>query len=164
MATDDGTTIDDDKGYRELLGQIDIMKGSPHVDVGFFAGNDPAGNDGDLSIAEYMFINEVGTSDGTIPERPVFAQTTDGERKTMQQLLDLGIMRIAIGKSTVSKVLTLAGMEFQGKLRQGIVDFDTPENKMSTQIKKGGSPDRPVDNPLFDKGTAASAVTFEVKE
>lgn len=157
-------TIDKDKGYQAFMGQLEILGDSPSVDVGFFAGNKPDGGaDGDLSIAEYMFINEVGTDDGTIPARPVMGQTADTKRAEMERMIDQGLNRIALGKSDAKKELTIIGMTYQGKLREGIVDFDSPPNAESTQFKKGGSTGRMVDNPLFDLGSAANGVQFEVK-
>jgi hypothetical protein len=158
------TTIEKDKGFQALMGQIDIMGNGPRVEVGFFAGNKPDGAaDGDLSIAEYMFVNEVGTDDDTIPARPVMGATADAERASVERMIDDGLNRIALGKADVKKVLTLVGMTYQGRLREAIVDWSDPPNAESTQFKKGGQTGRMIDNPLFDLGTAANSVQFQVK-
>ena len=65
------TTTERDRGYSQVIGQLKLLEKSPKVDVGYFSGGGESTEDGPVSVAEYMFINETGTTDGTIPPRPV---------------------------------------------------------------------------------------------
>lgn len=157
MASKKAQTIEVDKGFTELMGQIDIMRGAPHVAVGFFGGNDPGGGGEGLSIAEYMFVNEVGTDDGNIPPRPVMADTADAEKQAMDQMFAKSLIKVAKGKSTIKRELTKIGVVYSGKLKVAITDFDEPPNAPATIAQKG------ADNPLIDTGTARNAVTWELR-
>lgn len=155
MAND---TIDNDKQFRQLMGQMEIMATGPHVDVGFFAGAKAESGEGDpVSVAEYMYINEVGTFD--IPARPVMAQTGDIERNgSTGALVASESVAVASGKASVERALTLIGIHYKGQLQKAIHAFSSPANAPATIEKKGAN------NPLVDTGTAANAITFEVKD
>lgn len=149
-------TIDKDKGYKRIMGQMDLMKKAPHVVVGFFAGDNPEGGDqSELSVADYMWLNEVGTID--IPERPVMGETTDAVRPEVEAMLKRELEAIIQGRSTVEGALTKVGIKFKAELQKAITDFNDPANAESTIDQKG------ADNPLIDTGTARNAVSFEVR-
>lgn len=158
-------TREEDYGFKKFMDEMNKVESGPSVEVGFFSGSGgtPAADPAGPSIAEYMFINEFEAKDGARPARPVMAETADAQDTKIQSEIRKGAIRIAKGETTVEKVLTLIGVQYTGDLKKAIVAFSDPPNALSTQIKKGGSPDRPIDNPLFEGGTAMNAVTWKVE-
>jgi len=147
-------TIDKDKGYKRIMGQMDLMRKAPHVAVGFFAGESP-GDQGELSVADYMWLNEVGTVD--IPERPVVGETTDAVAPEIEAMLKRELEAIIQGRSTVEGALNKVGIKFKAELQKAITSFSDPGNAESTIEQKGS------DNPLIDTGTARNAVSYQVR-
>lgn len=140
------STKDIDFGYAHIMGQIDLFKKAPTVEVGYF----------NEAIAQYMYFNEVGTFN--IPARPVMAHTVESQEATIRALIDSEFIKILDKKSTIKAGLTKVGIKFQGALKRGIIDFNTPPNAAVTVMNKGSN------NPLVDTGAAVNSVMFEVTE
>ena len=158
-------TITRDRGYQRVMDVIGLLEGSPHVAVGFFSGGASSLSDEEkagLSPAEYMFINEVGTDDGDIPPRPAMATTADEQSSRLHRILGGEIPKMALGRSSVKKALTLVGIEFRNELTKAVHAWHSPPNALTTQIQKG-SEENPEDNPLVDTGTAVNSIQWEVR-
>lgn len=152
LITGDKYTKIADKGYGELIDQLEHIEGEPEVTIGFYAGNNSEGSEG-MSIAEYMYINEVGTEE--IPARPLQADTADKFADEMYEFIMDGLQGIAEGDLTIEALLHEVGIKYQGILKKEQVAWDDPPNAPETVEEKG------EDNPLIDDSVAVNAIKYK---
>ena len=121
------------------------------VEVGFF---ESAKYDDGTPVAYIAAIQEFGTEDGHIPERPYFRQAISRAEDELPTLLaDLADDDTA----TIPQVAgDLIGLRVQNLIQERIAQLQEPELAESTVKRKGS------DKPLIDTGTLQTAVTFHV--
>lgn len=144
---------------------------NPDIDVGFFA---TARYDDGTYVATVAAINEHGTADRTIPERPFF-------RLALNDVPD-GIYYIVkryINRKTLRVTIPLAnriGNYVRGAVVKSIVDLDRPANAPSVKAAKlqkatkanrkkssKGGKFAGIATPLIDSGVMRDSVAYRVQ-
>lgn len=144
--------IDRDKGYRRVIRTINALARGPAVEVGFFE-EGPAGEG--LTIVEIATVNEFGTEDGHVPERPFMRGTIDahGARYTKELA---GAVAHALDGADLESELETIGLGAVGDVQTTITELRDPPNAPSTIARKGS------DNPLIDTGRMRASVRHRV--
>lgn len=146
--------VDRDLGWKALREAV-AKSGPTAAKVGILEEAGAHERSVDLTVAQVAAVNEYGTSDGHIPERPAWRNALDGAKdritKTLQraagELLDGVPVTTAFGK---------VGLFGQALIRRGIDALTTPPNAPRTIAQKGSS------KPLIDTAQTRNAVTFAV--
>ena len=119
--------------------------------VGFIGGQYPDGT----SLAEVAAVQNYGSPEQGIPERPFFGQAVSVMRQDLPRVL---LKVVDPATLTVSeKEGRIIGRWAVNVIRQRIADLEQPPNAPSTLKEKEGK------NPLVDSGTLSAGVTFELR-
>lgn len=145
-----------DKGADAFNKLINSVTAGNEAVSGFMDATAAAPN-GELSIAEYMLVNEFGSDDGKIPARPFMAQAFEKNYKRYQGIVEKSLKHIATGKITLDQLLQRLSIEGHNDIKTSIRDGDFKPNSEFTIAKKGSS------RPLIQYGTARQSVTFRVR-
>lgn len=114
------------------------------------------GKDTTLDLGEVAAINEFGSKDGRIPERPAWRSGLGHGAKDFNRLNRVNLRLIALGLKTIEQALGELGQMGAGRVKTEIADGDFVENAPSTIAKKGSS------HPLIDTGQEKNSVTYLV--
>ena len=95
-----------------------------HVAVGF-----PDGSDSDIILRAY--VNEFGTQDGTVPERPFLRNAMGGNVARLRRLGRDAVKAILDGRITEQVALSRIGLEAQGLVQEEITDLRDPPKTAS---------------------------------
>lgn len=120
----------------------------PHLD----ADGKPTG----LTLGETARINEFGTEDGVIPERPAWRLGLAHGQKEFNRLNELNLHLVAMGRKPLERALGELGAMGAARVKTEIRDGDFAPNAPSTVAKKGSS------HPLIDTGQEKQSVTWEI--
>lgn len=146
-----------DLGFNKILQQLRIMQRS-EVAVGIVGAEAQAKHpESDLTLAEVAAINEYGSDDGHVPERPAHRNCAEDNRDEIAKNTQGAITAVLSG-ATANAVMDRLGVWYTGKVKQAIRDFSTPANAPAT-IKQKKS-----DNPLIDTGRTRNSVTHVVRK
>jgi hypothetical protein len=148
-------TTDTDKGRQKILKQFDKHNGSV-VDVGFFFGD--VDKETGFPIAAIAAVNEYGSQDGRIPERPFMRNTLNNNKAKYRALLRKLVAEVAVGTLTNAQALERFGAIVKSDIQREITALRTPANADSTVAQKG------FDNPLINEGTMRKSVDYKVSE
>ena len=124
-----------------FLRQAKSAKSVKSVEVGYFStAKYPDGT----PVAFVAVVNEFGTKNGRIPERPSFRNAIRGAGKDLTPILVANInpKTMALDVKTAGKI----GLAMQGRIQRSITTLRTPANAPSTIAAKKSS------NPLLDTG------------
>lgn len=154
---------DSSKGYDELKAKINRFKAKPGVQIGVLRedmGKPYLGHRGALStIGEVAFINEFGSVDGKIPERPFIRGYFDGYTDDIKAQLSLTVRRILLDKGDMFSEFDRLGRWATAGMQRNITDGGKPAfvpNAPMTIRLKGSS------KPLVDTGQLWSTITHKV--
>ena len=130
-------------------------KDGPDVEVGFFAtAKYPDGT----PVALVAAVNEFGTDDGHIPERPFFRNAIRKGKEPVREVLAENLTH-ENGYALDRRTLELVGHQLTAEIKKSIVTLRDPPNAPSTIKAKGSA------NPLIGKtSTMILAVTHRVVE
>ena len=112
-----------------------------------------------LTILEIAVINEFGSADGKIPERPFLRGWFDENRQVIRERFGLLMRSVVKGERTKEEILELVGLWCVGQIQAYIArrgDGNYRENAQRTIDRKGSS------TPLVDTGVMRSSITYRV--
>lgn len=112
-------------------------------------------NEDGLFLATIGAINDLGTSDGRIPERPWMRGWFDSNKDKIQKVMKKLSGQLLDQKINVQKALMLLGEWATNELKKEITNLRQPPNAPSTIRKKKSS------NPLIDTGRMRNSVTHK---
>jgi hypothetical protein len=122
--------------------------------------DDPkVGHDGvsiGLTLGETALINEFGSDDGRVPERPAFRLGLAHGQDDFNRLNRVNLRRVASGTMTLDQALGQLGEMGVARVKTEILDGDFEPNAPSTIARKGSS------HPLIDTAQEKQSVTWEV--
>ncbi len=147
---------DRDRGFAELMKVVAESAGGAYVKVGVLGDERPAGSN--LSTAEIAAVNEFGTTDGRIPERPAFRSTFEEQREHLTEDARRLILGWIDGKISIKVGLEAMGAKLVAAVRKKITSGAgvPPPNAPSTIRAKGSS------RPLVDTGHMINSITSAV--
>lgn len=111
---------------------------------------------GQLTLGDTARINEFGTEDGRVPERPAWRQGLKGGAPDFNRLNRVNLARVAQGKIPLETALGQLGAMGASKVREEILDGEFTPNAPSTIARKGSS------HPLVDTAQEKNSITWEV--
>lgn len=130
------------------------------ADAGFYEGAEG------FSIADVAIVNEFGSDDGVIPERPAHRTAFRENQVSIKNSLAASVRLIVNGTNSTKIALKKVGVWYEGVVREYIDNWIDPPNAISTQIAKGRKKQLPpgseVDDPLVDSGRMKGAVNHKV--
>lgn len=122
--------------------------------------DDPAlSSDGqftDQTLGEVARINEFGTQDGHVPERPAWRMGLAHGQKDFNRLNKINLRLVTEGKKSLRQALDALGLMGAAKVKTEILDGNFEPNAPSTIAQKGSS------HPLIDTAQEKNSVTWEV--
>lgn len=133
---------------KPILRELNKLMGSA-IEVGIF------GESGS-EILLRATVNEFGAPSVNIPERSFIRAGYDRYKSTFRQEMISIIPAVVQGRISAERVLDILGESFVTKIRQYLIELDTPPNAESTIRKKGSS------NPLIDTGQMRDSITYRV--
>jgi len=128
--------------------------GVKSVDVGIFAG---AKYEDGTPVALVAVVNEFGSEDGVIPERPAIRNANKSNEDNLIKIIKNNVdpETMVIDPVTAGKV----GQSQEAATKKSIVDLSDPPNAPSTLKAKA-----PKANPLVNKGTYVRSITNKVNK
>lgn len=118
------------------------------------------------TIADAALVNEFGSDDGVIPERPAHRTAFSENQVSIKNRLAASVRLVSDGVKTPKQALDGVGLWYVDLIREYIDNWTDPPNAISTQIAKGRKKQLPrgtrVDNPLVDTGRTKNAITHKV--
>ncbi|WP_148053523.1 hypothetical protein [Pseudomonas brassicacearum] len=111
-----------------------------------------------LTIATVAAVNNFGSADGVIPERPFLGPAIEKGAPQYQRLAEVMIPKILSGEMTLRTLLEQMGNLAEGHIKQEITDLRTPPNAASTIAAKGS------DNPLIDTGALRQSIRYVIDD
>lgn len=109
-----------------------------------------------FTLVDVAIVNEFGSEDGHIPERPAHRQTYNAKRNDLKKRIAGSVRLIAEGKVDTGTQLDRLGLWYTGELKDTIRQFNDPPNAPSTVRQKGAN------NPLVDTGRMLNSINHEV--
>jgi len=139
-------------GLQGMVGRIDpgnVLVELPQV---------PHPNGKGLTFAEVGFINEFGSPEKNIPERPAWRTALNLHRHVIRKF-EMGLYKKLLwGDLKKAAFLEKIGRFMVQIVRTSILEWNTPPNAESTIKKKGSN------NPLIDTKATMAAVTWTSKK
>ena len=132
----------------DLHGDIEVET----LDVGFF---ETATYADDTPVASVAAVQEYGSADGRIPERPYFRQAVARLENIVPRVLASAMT--ANGFNLRRRDAERVGEVAVSEIQQSIVNLREPPNAPSTIARKGST------NPLIDEGVMLGSVAYEVR-
>lgn len=109
------------------------------------------GEKSDLTIAEYAYINVMGSPAKNIPPRNFFQTTIDKNKDKWSK----GLQKLVINHD-IDHSLELLGVVATADMKDSITNWKTPRNAPYTIKLKG------KDTPLVDTGALHDSINYEV--
>lgn len=145
-----------DTGFKVLNHFVgDLAKQAPELRVGIFD-DMPAAN-GRLSLASLLAINEFGTRDGHVPERPAVQTTFYREEDKYAGLMGQAITDALAGTRSLDTSMRRIGEVVAADIKKTIAWMVPPDNAPNTIRKKG------FNHPLVETATMSRAITYQVR-
>lgn len=142
--------IDRDRGMKEIMKNLEKLKGKPHVVVGILG----EASD-DFNLPKLAALHEFGNPDNNLPARSFLRATHDKHLKANQALLSK--LKKKLLKKDPSKILKVLGEVISKQVVEAMNNGIGPELKPATIRRKKSS------KPLIDTGHLKASVTFEVR-
>lgn len=111
-----------------------------------------------LTLATIAAVNNFGSADGKIPERPVLGPAIEKGAPQYQRLAEVMIPKVLSGETTMRMLLEQMGQLAEGHIKQEITDLREPPNAPSTIAAKGS------DNPLIDTGAFRQSIRYVIDD
>lgn len=111
-----------------------------------------------LTIATVAAVNNFGSADGVIPERPFLVPAITKGAPQYQRLAEVMIPKVLSGSMAMTTLLEQMGNLAEGHVKQEITDIRTPPNAASTIAAKGS------DNPLIDTGALRQSIRYVIDD
>jgi hypothetical protein len=108
------------------------------------------------TLGEVARINEFGSEDGTIPERPAWRMGLAHGQNDFNRLNKANLALVALGKKPLEQALGELGEMGVARVKTEILDGDFTPNAPSTIERKGSS------HPLIDTAQERQSVTWEI--
>ena len=127
-------------------------KGVKEIKVGVFStATYPDGT----PVAVVAAVNEFGTTDGHIPERPAFRNANVSVKPRLVQTLarEIDPTKLVVTPDIANRL----GLQWQAEIQDNIVRLRSPPNAPSTVRAKKSA------NPLVDTGNLRLSVTYSVE-
>lgn len=136
--------IDRDRGWAQMLKQVDAMAGKSYVKVGVLGDKggglheqDPDGKASPLTLTEIGAVNEFGSEDGHVPERSFLRSTFDRMREEMTGDAAKLLPQVLDGKLSVATALNVLGAKLAAEVKKTITVIGVPPpNAPSTVARK----------------------------
>lgn len=137
--------------FKQLLRQMEQLRGDPHVKCGVFAdsGTYPNG----MTVVDVAIANEFGTD--KIPERPFMRISARKMRPQLVKLAHRTFERVLAGTLSVDNAMDVIGAFGVKEIRATITRGVPPPNSPITIIRKGSS------TPLVDTGQLRQSITYK---
>ena len=126
------------------------------VEVGFLTKSGTHKNS-DMTVASIAAIHEMGSADGTIPERSFMRSTMDEKNEEIENLTKKLADQVLFKNLSARKALGTLGAFIQKAFKQKINDGVEPPLKTATIRRKGSS------KALVDTGQLINSIDYEVK-
>jgi hypothetical protein len=136
----------------EIMDRLD--DGDHLVKVGL--PDDPKVGDEQKTLGEVARINEFGSSDGVVPERPAWRRGLAHGASDFNRLNQANLALVVQGKKTIEQALGELGAMGAARVKTEILDGDFIENAPSTVVRKGSS------HPLIDTAQEKQSITWEI--
>lgn len=151
--------VDRDRGWGDLLKQVDAMAGRSFVKVGILGDKggglheqDPDGKASPLTVAEIGAVNEFGSEDGHVPERSFLRATFDRMREELASDAAKLLVKALDRKLSVEMALNVLGAKLAAEVKKTITVIGVPPpNAPSTVARK-------TDAGAWNKGGQAQGV------
>lgn len=114
------------------------------------------GSKSELTLGEAAAINEFGSEDGHIPERPAWRQGFKRGKDLFNRLNARNIPRVMRGQMTLHQALGQLGAAGVAAIKTEILDGNFVPNAPSTIEKKGSS------HPLIDTAQTRQSISWEI--
>ena len=111
-----------------------------------------------LTIATIAAVNEFGSADGRIPERPFLRTAVEEGAHEYLSLVEKEMPDIAEGKHPMSRLLNRLGIMAVGHVQKKIVEGPFTPNAPSTIRAKGSS------SPLIDTGALRQSINYVIAD
>lgn len=111
-----------------------------------------------LTIATIAAVNEFGSADGHIPERPFLRPAVEEGTHEYLKLVEKEMPDIAEGKHPMSRLLNRLGILAVGHVQKKIVEGPFTPNAPSTIKAKGSS------SPLIDTGALRQHINYVIAD
>lgn len=118
----------------------------------FYADPDSDG----FTLVDIAVVNEFGTDDGHIPERPAHRTTYREEEGAMQRRMG-GMLRLMLDGKRAKPIFNKLGLYYADRLKRNIMAWSLPPNAPSTVAQKGAN------NPLIDTGRMLNSIQHEIR-
>lgn len=146
-----------DLGFNKILKELRTLQRS-EVAVGIVGSEAQTRHpDSDYTLAEIAAVNEYGSEDGHVPERPAHRNCAADNQSEIASNTQAAIKAVLNG-ATAQQVMDRIGVWYTGKVKQAILDLDSPPNAPATIARKKSS------NPLIDTGRTRNSVTHVVRK
>lgn len=147
-----------DHGFKEMKRRI-IQAATKDVVIGIMGASAQEvypDSKSDFRIVDVAAVNEFGSDDGVIPERPVHRLTFKAKEKEAEQMRAKTLRLITEGMAP-KKALDQFGFWYVGVLQRAIRDYDEIPNKKSTIRRKKSA------NPLVDSKRMINSIIHEIR-
>lgn len=131
-----GSTSDRDRGAKELLQTVKSLRGA-RVEAGLFD-TEPKRTDSELTIAQIGAVNEFGSSDGRIPERPWLRRALRERGAAWQSMLERALDNVITRHAKLFPELLAFGERVASDIRRTIDEVLSPPKAESTLRAEGG--------------------------
>jgi hypothetical protein len=111
-----------------------------------------------LTIATVAAVNNFGSEDGLIPERPFLGPAIDKGAPQYRRLAELMLPKVMAGEMDMRILLEQMGQLAEGHIKKEITDLRVPANAASTIAAKGS------DNPLIDTGALRQSIRYVIDD
>lgn len=109
-----------------------------------------------LDLGAVALINEFGSEDGRIPERPAWRLGLAHGQQDFNRLNKANLALVAKGRKTLEQALGELGEMGVARVKTEILDGDFEPNAPSTVARKGSS------HPLIDTAQTRQSVMWEI--
>jgi len=109
-----------------------------------------------MTIGDTALINEFGSQDGTIPERPAWRLGLAHGEKYFNRLNKVNLLKVAKGVMPLEMALGQLGAMGAARVKVEILDGEFTPNAPGTIARKGSS------HPLVDTSQTRQSITWEV--
>ena len=149
------TTIQD-SGWQEIRRKLKQIEAS-EIEVGILGESALETDGSDFRLVDVAIVNEFGTEDGHIPERPAHRQTYDAKQSEIQAKCSAAVHRAIAPGGNPQRELNRVGLWYSGELKKTIITYSDPPNAPATIAKKGD------DNPLIDTHRMLESIHHKIK-
>lgn len=153
----------DTSRIKELLARV-VDLGKYQVCVGVPASKAARSDDSELNNAEVAAVNELGSTDGRIPERSFLRSTLVEKRHKHARLMGQAARRVSEGRDTPVIALHRVGVIAAADVKHKIATGPFVDNADSTKKKKAREHPGEAIKPLIDHGQLIQSIDHVIKK